>query len=287
MRSCAIGSSVGGLGVALVLAIGACRSGARPVDVPPVTSAQVSPSVPVISGPVADASVSDAQPAVIEAGAAQPLTPREPPVKASFADAPAKIEAGVCETTMVAVVKGKLTAAGETLSPGDVLVLKHAESGEVKGSGLFVLARAPIAPCAVLDRPAQDKTVVRGSAAPKLEWAKGAMNAHLDVGAKVSPQLYLGRLEGTLAVPEHTHPGSWEILAAVEAAGTFTLEGKAERLGPRQVVAVPAGAKHSWKPDPGSKLVAVQMYSPPGPEQRFVALAAADKDAGAPDSGKR
>ena len=49
-------------------------------------------------------------------------------------------------------------------------------------------------------------------------------------------------------------------------------------------VLIPAGAKHAWKPEPGSKLVAVQMYSPPGPEQRFVGLAAADKDAGARDA---
>ena len=46
------------------------------------------------------------------------------------------------------------------------------------------------------------------------------------------------------------------------------------------MVPVPPGVKHSWKPDPGTKLVAVQFYSPPGPEQRFKALAAAAADAG-------
>ena len=58
------------------------------------------------------------------------------------------------------------------------------------------------------------------------------------------------------------------------------LDGTEGKLGPKQVVTVPPGAKHAWKPDPGSRLVAVQLYSPPGPEQRFVGLAAADKDAG-------
>jgi hypothetical protein len=43
---------------------------------------------------------------------------------------------------------------------------------------------------------------------------------------------------------------------------------------------VPPDTKHAWKPDPGSKLVAIQMYDPPGPEQRFVALANAARDAG-------
>jgi hypothetical protein len=32
--------------------------------------------------------------------------------------------------------------------------------------------------------------------------------------------------------------------------------------------------KHSWTPDPKSELVAIQLYAPPGPEQRFRALAA-------------
>ena len=92
-------------------------------------------------------------------------------------------------------------------------------------------------------------------------------------------------------MPEHVHAGEWELLAAVEGAGTFTIDGVSARLGPKQVVAVPPGARHAWQPDPGTKLVAVQMYSPPGPEQRFVALAAAAADAGAPspaaDAGRK
>jgi hypothetical protein len=47
----------------------------------------------------------------------------------------------------------------------------------------------------------------------------------------------------------------------------------------------PKKVKHSYRFDPGSKLVAIQMYDPPGPEQRFVGLAAAEKDAGASDAG--
>jgi mannose-6-phosphate isomerase-like protein (cupin superfamily) len=96
------------------------------------------------------------------------------------------------------------------------------------------------------------------------------------------PSFYLGRLEGTAPVAEHVHKGTWEILAAIHASGTFVLDGKEARLGPRQVVVVPPDAKHAWRPDPGSNLVAVQLYWPPGPEQRFVALGAADTDAGAP-----
>ena len=156
-----------------------------------------------------------------------------------------------------------------------------------------VWADVAIPDCAVLSRPAVAKVVVRGAAAPKLEWAGGTMSARLDVTAgpkapSLAPELYLGRLEGTASVAEHDHPTSWEILAAVEANGTFVLDGTEGRLASRQIVMVPPGAKHAWRPEPGSKLVAIQMYSPPGPELRFGALAAADraavKDAGSRDA---
>jgi mannose-6-phosphate isomerase-like protein (cupin superfamily) len=170
----------------------------------------------------------------------------------------------------------------ETLAAGDSVVWTNADAVELAGSGLAVVATyATAGTCPPTTAPPPiERVVVRASAAPKLDFAKGAMSVHLDVGAKVSPELYLGRLEGTAAVPEHDHPTSWEILAAVEASGTFVLDGIEKRLGPKQIVVVPPGTKHAWRPDAGSKLVAIQMYSPPGPEQRFVALAAAEKDAG-------
>jgi quercetin dioxygenase-like cupin family protein len=274
-------------------AFAACRREPSPGPVPPVTTAVPRQDLRILSGPASDAGASDAQPQAIEAGAAMPLTPNEPPVKAAFVDAPFKIEDAPCTRMLVAVVKGKVTAWNEVLSTGDVLVMLHPEAMDVKGTGVVVQAKVelPVDQCNVKARPASSKAVVRAIAAPKLEWAGGRMSANLDVGAKVSPEIYMGRLEGTAPVVEHTHPTSWEVLAGVEAAGTFTLDGKDQRLGPRQVVFVPPGARHAWKPDPGSKLVAIQMYSPPGPEQRFAALAAAERDAGAApsasDAGKR
>ena len=59
------------------------------------------------------------------------------------------------------------------------------------------------------------------------------------------------------------------------SAGTFTVNGVPHRLGAGEILAVPPGTRHSWQPDPGSTLVAVQIYDPPGPEQRFVGLAKA------------
>lgn len=278
MKACAVGSSIGGIAMAIVLAMGACHSTPRP-DVPPVTSAPANPNVPISSDGPRDAS---SPTAVADATVA--ATHDEPP-KAAFHDTPYRIEDGACERVLVAVAKGSFTVANEKLDAGDVIVLMNPEPTEVKGgpgTGLVLEARVRIPSCVAKARPAPEKTVVRAGAAQKLEWAGGKMTARLDVGAKVSPDLYLGRLEGTAAVAEHVHEKSWEILAAIDAAATFILDGKEQRLGPRQIVFVPPNTKHALKPDPGSKLVGIQMYSPPGPEQRFVALAAAEKDAGKP-----
>src|SRR5581483_9235987 len=122
--------------------------------------------------------------------------------------------------------------------------------------------------------------VVHAKDAQPQVWANGGMKAFLDVEG---PNAYIGRLEGTGAVSEHVHETSWETLCAVEAKGTFTLAGAPQPLAAKTCVQVPPNTKHSWTPDAGSKLVAIQYYSPPGPEQRFKALAAAEKaDAGAP-----
>jgi len=111
---------------------------------------------------------------------------------------------------------------------------------------------------------------------PELTFAGGAMHARLMLDDRsVSPEVYMGSLAGTAPVAEHQHDASWEILCAVEAAGTFVLGGKERRLGAHECVSVPPATKHSWRPEPGTTLVAVQMYVPAGPEQRFKGIAAA------------
>jgi mannose-6-phosphate isomerase-like protein (cupin superfamily) len=264
-------------------ALGACHKSAR-MDVPSVTTAHPTAAPPVLSGPTGDAAATADAPApatLPEAGA--PTTP----ASISFVEGSKKIEAPVCSRLYVVAAKGDVTVeslgtpkAKDVLSPGDVLVVRHPEPVEVKAPGLAVEVVRDL-PCATRDRPTAEKTIVRAKDIPDLSWGRGSMRAKLLVGTKTSPELYIGWLEGTAAVPEHDHPTSIETVVALEAAGTFTLDGKESRLGPRQIVSVPKGTKHAWKPDPASKLVAVQLYEPPGPEQRFLTLAAAEKDAGA------
>lgn len=259
--------------------MGACRETPHP-DVPALTTAHPGAVAPPSSAAVVDAaSAASSEPN--EAGAARPTKP----TAVAFLEGSKTLEPPVCSRLFVVAVRGTVKAGADTLSPGDVLVVEHPEPIEVKAPGLAVHAVQEL-DCSASSRPPGAKTLIRSKDVPELTWAGGAMHAHLDVGPKVSPNLYLGRLEGTAPVAEHQHATSSETLVAIEAAGTFTFDGKESRLGPRQIVHIPKGTRHAWKPDVGSKLVAIQFYEPPGPEQRFVALAAAEKDAGA-DSGKR
>jgi mannose-6-phosphate isomerase-like protein (cupin superfamily) len=195
----------------------------------------------------------------------------EPPVEARFVDAttgPTSIALTACHQLLVTAVKGTVVAGGQTLSVGDVLATTSGPV-ELRGDGVAVMATTAVTPCGIPQR------LVLASTAPDLAFMGGAMHARPDLDDRaIVPSVYFGRLSGTAGVAEHTHDKSWEILCAVEAAGTFTLAGQSQRLGPRTCVFVPPGAKHSWQPDPGSTLVAVQLYAPPGPEQRFKKLAA-------------
>lgn len=283
MKACRTASifAFGALGAAM--AIGACQENAH-LEIPPVTTAK--PGASPLLGESPAAITSDASASAEEAGAALVNT-KDPPAKVTFVDVPGKVDADPCAHVLVAVAKGNVKTMKETLAAGDVLSLTYPDPLELEGTGLVVIAVERMESCVLRDKPAPIKKIIRAKEAPELKFAGGAMAVHLDVGTKVSPTLYLGRLEGTASVPEHTHPGAWEIVAAIEANGTFVLDGTEGKLGPKQVVMVPPGAKHAWKPETGSKLVAIQLYSPPGPEQRFVQLSAADKDAGADAAAKK
>lgn len=231
----------------------------------------------------------------VEADAAAPgAEPKADGVEARFVTGGDRIDPGPCTRVIVAVVRGafevKIAELPDTrVAPGNFLVTSYAEHVYLGGSGLALVVTSPIpgGPSCGRTTTLPELQVVRGPSTPPLTWnppGGGVMTAHLDVTG--FPEVSVGRLEGTAGVGEHVHESSWEILAAVAASGTFTLDGQPQRLAPGEIVRVPPGTKHSWTPDRGSNLVAIQIYTPPGPEQRFKALAAPPSDAGAPrDAG--
>ena len=105
--------------------------------------------------------------------------------------------------------------------------------------------------------------------APAWEIAGGKAVARLVNEGKA----YMGLLEGKpgLRVPEHTHPGSIELLYVLEGGGIMTIDGKRSVVRPGMAIQVPAGTKHSFETPADAKMnfKAVQVYTPGGPEQRF------------------
>jgi hypothetical protein len=242
------------------------------------------------SGDSASSGEPPAAPSASSSASTQPTANEAPPVSASFIELGAGASARSmpvprCTEALVTVVRGNVTAASLPLAQGDVAVFRGQNAVVVKGEGTLLFSWARLNAC---DAPPL-ATVVKSNAAPDLSFMHGAMHARLDLDDRnVAPTFYLGHLSGTAAVPEHTHAGTWELFCAVEAAGTFTLSGAPQHLGPRTCVTVPPDTKHSWQPDSGSTLSAVQMYWPPGPEQRFKKLAADELAGGSPppDGGR-
>ena len=230
-------------------------------------------STPGASAPPAALPTSPAAPSAPPRAAPGPSPIQGRFVGGSSGESLTRLTPDPCDYVVVAVAAGTAKVAGEALAEGDEVILRYASAPlDVLTSGTALVATVHH-PCAIDDMPAISKHVLRAGTAADLAWAGGAMHAHLDAEKDVSPDFYLGRLEGTGPVAEHSHAGAWEVLFAYQAAGTFTLDGHPQRLGGYGVVSVPPDTKHSWTPDPGSKLVAFQMYDPPGPEQRFKALA--------------
>lgn len=109
-----------------------------------------------------------------------------------------------------------------------------------------------------------------------LTWGKGAFHFWTgQTAASLALNALLARKDA--GVPAHQHDKEWECLFALDGEGELVLgEGGKDGvvpMGPGQKVCVPPGKIHQWKPKGTRPLVAVQAYSPPGPEQRFKKLA--------------
>jgi quercetin dioxygenase-like cupin family protein len=112
---------------------------------------------------------------------------------------------------------------------------------------------------------------------PDLAWAGGSMHAR--IGIEEGPaSMGLLTLSKNATVPEHTHDKEWEFLAIIEGDGELTRKsGGNVKIAGANFVSIPAGVAHGFKPSGSAPTYAVQMYWPPGPEQRFKKLAEGGK----------
>ncbi|MBM4359467.1 MAG: hypothetical protein FJ096_15290 [Deltaproteobacteria bacterium] len=113
------------------------------------------------------------------------------------------------------------------------------------------------------------------AALPDVRWGSGTSHARL---AFRTGRAYFGLLysEPGVNVPAHTNAREWEMVHVLRGSGEVLA---ADSLGPL-VTGVShgfaPGVRHGFNSNGTAPTIAVQMYTPPGPEQRFVELAADD-----------
>lgn len=114
-----------------------------------------------------------------------------------------------------------------------------------------------------------------------LGWGGGAFHARIGFGGEGTYPGSLGALltSASATIKEHDHP-TWEHIAILDGEGTMKMAGKDYPVTPGAVFDIPPGEKHAFTPSGKRALLAVQMYTPSGPEQRFIQLASAAEKAG-------
>lgn len=128
-------------------------------------------------------------------------------------------------------------------------------------------------PAAWAKRPSPVDAVELGKK-PPTTWGGGAYHARFGFEDANAPSLTLLLMSKNAPVAEHVHAGEWELLAIVDGDGELTRkEGGNVKTTSGTLVAIPPGVSHGYRPAGTTPTLAVQMYSPSGPEQRFKKLA--------------
>lgn len=118
---------------------------------------------------------------------------------------------------------------------------------------------------------------------------KGTARIVLDPAVTGSNTMALDLIELSpgAEVPRHAHAGSTEVLYVLSGGGKLSVGSESYPFGPEDVIHVPADQPHGATFSRDDKTVAIQIYAPAGPEQRFRAPApTAPKPAAAPAKTK-
>jgi quercetin dioxygenase-like cupin family protein len=95
---------------------------------------------------------------------------------------------------------------------------------------------------------------------------RGTATLYLDGAGEPIALQKLTTQAGT-KIPPHTHDSSDELIYVISGKGMTQIDGKAVFTTAGTTLRIPAGVEHSLSVD--EPLVAVQVYAPAGPEQRF------------------
>ncbi len=69
---------------------------------------------------------------------------------------------------------------------------------------------------------------------------------------------------------EHAHPDSEELIFVVQGTGIGTVGGEELRIKPGDLIAIEKGEPHTFTNTGKEQLWLYWVYSPPGPEKRFL-----------------
>lgn len=205
--------------------------------------------------------------ALIEVRAARGVGPRHPDRdELWWLTAPAIVVIG---KTRVAAVAGDVVIAPRgaafELQPVDGQPLA-AVVAMVPGGALGV-ARAGALPellASELPKKLPAVTVRAAATAKRYPRTGGASTLLVEQGAAS-----VGVLEADAgaAMPAHVHAKETEVLYVLAGGGTMTVGGVAIAVDANAVIQIPAGVEHAFTASAATR--ALQIYTPPGPEQRF------------------
>ncbi len=128
---------------------------------------------------------------------------------------------------------------------------------------------------------------------PDLAWGDGAYHARIGweaskyrlgagnrgrtVDDHPAAVVDLLRFSADADIAEHAHEGSWEAVVVLEGDGAVLRNGvrgdESVAARPGAIITIPRGTRHAWKSSGKAPLLAIQVFAPPGPEQRFKKLA--------------
>ncbi len=120
-------------------------------------------------------------------------------------------------------------------------------------------------------RPAAIESVELGSVAA-VPYQAGALQVRVAFNKSPRRLASFSLLKGgpALQVPSHAHQGEWEHVALLHGAGSMTLGKQTLSMVAGSLAHIPAGEEHSFRATGSDPVVAIQLYSPPGPERRFL-----------------
>jgi quercetin dioxygenase-like cupin family protein len=105
----------------------------------------------------------------------------------------------------------------------------------------------------------------------KILSGKGTARILLEQKVTGSPALALSLLEFApgAEVPRHSHPGASEVLYVLSGGGDVMVGSEKVPFGPETAIHIPGDQPHGATFTSAEPRVAVQIYAPAGPEQRF------------------